>query len=117
MDNKEIFIPVILGTGREGRLSDIPANWMVKKVQETGAQSELIDVKDWIESPFTSNARSSDKAKALAEKFERADGVVVVAPEYNHGYPGELKLMLDMFFPEWGRIPCGICGVSYGKLG
>ncbi|MDD1740323.1 MAG: NAD(P)H-dependent oxidoreductase, partial [Methanothrix sp.] len=38
-------------------------------------------------------------------------------PEYNHGYPGELKMMLDMLFSEYAHKPVGICGVSSGPWG
>lgn len=47
----------------------------------------------------------------------RADGLVIVSPEYNHGYPGEMKLMLDQLYKEYNRKPVGICGVSSGALG
>ncbi len=49
--------------------------------------------------------------------MKRADGLVIVSPEYNHGYPGELKLMLDQLYQEYNRKPAGICGVSAGDLG
>jgi NAD(P)H-dependent FMN reductase len=26
----------------------------------------------------------------------QADGLVIVTPEYNHGYPGSLKAVLDL---------------------
>ena len=40
-----------------------------------------------------------------------------MAPEYDHGYPGELKMMLDMLYKEFNRKPVGICGVSAGGTG
>lgn len=113
----DLYIPVILGTGREGRQSDVPARWVTAKFAQAGIETELVDVRDWLESPFTDNSKKTQKAKDLAAKLTRAHGLVVVAPEYNHGYPGELKLLLDTFFPEFGRIPFGICGVSFGKQG
>lgn len=47
----------------------------------------------------------------------RADGMIIVSPEYNHGYPGELKMMLDEAFKEYHQKPAAICGVSNGGLG
>ncbi len=41
----------------------------------------------------------------------------MVSPEYNHGYPGELKMMLDMLYEEYFGKPVGICGVSSGVFG
>ena len=46
-----------------------------------------------------------------------ADAFIIVSPEYNHGYPGELKIFLDHFYEELNRKPVGICGVSGGSLG
>jgi NAD(P)H-dependent FMN reductase len=47
----------------------------------------------------------------------RADGLVVVAPEYNHGYPGILKHALDTNLKEYIHKPVGLCGVSAGGFG
>jgi NAD(P)H-dependent FMN reductase len=48
---------------------------------------------------------------------DEAHGFVIVVPEYNHGYPGELKLLLDALFDEYTNKPVGICGVSGGGFG
>ena len=47
----------------------------------------------------------------------RADGLIIVVPEYNHGYPGELKLLLDSLFEEYEKKPVLLCGVSAGGWG
>ena len=47
----------------------------------------------------------------------RADGFVLVAPEYNHGYPGMLKHALDTNLKEYIHKAVGICGVSAGSFG
>ena len=46
-----------------------------------------------------------------------ADGLVIVAPEYNHGYPGMLKHALDTNLKEYIHKPVGLCGVSAGGFG
>lgn len=38
-------------------------------------------------------------------------------PEYNHNFPGELKMMLDMLFNEYDNKRVAVCGVSSGPLG
>ena len=48
----------------------------------------------------------------FAERIARADGFVVITPEYNHGYPGTLKNALDLVNAEWRAKPMGF--VSYG---
>lgn len=117
MKENTLFIPIILGTARQGRNSEKAAQFVcneLKKYKEIA--TEIIDPRDFrIEA--TDNTGQSEQAKRLSEKFSRADGFIVVSPEYNHGYPGELKMMLDMLYKEYARKPIGICGVSMGGLG
>jgi NAD(P)H-dependent FMN reductase len=47
----------------------------------------------------------------------RADALIIVAPEYNHGYPGLLKHVLDTNLKEYIHKAVGICGVSAGPFG
>ncbi|HET9772482.1 MAG TPA: NADPH-dependent FMN reductase, partial [Acidimicrobiia bacterium] len=44
----------------------------------------------------------------------RADAVVFVTPEYNHGYPATVKNAIDFLFHEWADKPVGF--VSYGGI-
>jgi NAD(P)H-dependent FMN reductase len=111
-----MYIPVILGTARAGRQSEKAAAFMLQKADEAGLESEIIDVRDY-RLQATDNSKESPEAKKLAEKVLRADGLIIVSPEYNHGYPGELKMMLDMLFSEFAHKPVGICGVSSGPWG
>lgn len=109
-------IPVILGTARAGRQSEKVAHWMVGQVEATGAETELIDVRDY---PLTATDASeeSEQAKKYIGKISAADAYVFVVPEYNHGYPGELKMMLDLGYKQYGGKPALICGVSNGNFG
>lgn len=111
-----MFIPVILGTAREGRQSEKAARFMLQEALDAGLESEILDVRDY-RLAATDNTEKSLQAQRLAEKALRADGFIIVSPEYNHGYPGELKMMLDMLFSHYGKKPVGICGVSSGAWG
>jgi NAD(P)H-dependent FMN reductase len=53
----------------------------------------------------------------LGAAIERADAVVIVSPEYNHGYPGVLKNALDYFLPQFARTPVALVTVSGGGHG
>lgn len=79
-------------------------------------QTELIDVKDY-RIKATDRTKKSTQAKKFAEKINKADGLTIVTPEYNHGYPRELKMMLDMLYEEYDGKPVGLCGVSSGSFG
>lgn len=60
--------------------------------------------------------QKSPSAQALefAEKINSADGVIIVTPEYNGGYPASLKNVIDLLYQEWQRKPVGISTVSDG---
>jgi NAD(P)H-dependent FMN reductase len=89
---------------------------MAEEVNKAGYESEVIDVRDY-RIVATDKTEVSPQAKKLSQKINKADGLIIVTPEYNHGYPGELKMMLDMLYDEYAKKPVGFCGVSAGGLG
>lgn len=111
-----MYIPIILGTAREGRQSEKVARFILEEVEKTGLESEILDVKDY-RIQATDDSGETPLAKKLAEKVIAADGFIIVSPEYNHSFPGEMKMMLDMLYKEYARKPVGICGVSGGGMG
>ena len=54
------------------------------------------------------------KGRAWANRIGRAEGFLIVTPEYNHGYPGVLKNALDWVGREWVDKP--VAYVSYGNI-
>lgn len=107
-------IPIILGTAREGRLSEKVAMFVKNEVESAGHKTEVIDVRDY--APRRTQ-EISEKTKEYGEKINKADGLIIVSPEYNHGYPGELKMLLDSAYAEYAEKPLGICGVSISPMG
>src|SRR5438270_3353160 len=57
------------------------------------------------------------KDQAFSDLVRRADGLILVVTEYNHGCPGLLKHALDMCLEEYIHKAVGICGVSAGTFG
>ena len=109
-------VTIILGTGREGSKSEKVANFVVEEAKNFGFEVEYIKVKDWLDKPFT-GGMSEEKRNKMSEILNSSQGFIIVSPEYNHSFPGELKLFLDEFYEEFNHKPVGICGVSVGKLG
>lgn len=107
-------IPIILGTGRDGRRSEAVAQYVLEQAKKLGLESELLDVRDYA-SLFTH--RHDDKADAWKAKMAAADGFILVMPEYNHGFSGELKNVLDKAYAEYAKKPFGLVGVSEGSHG
>ena len=114
--NETLFIPVILGTPRQGRMSEYVANFVVSQVARlAGVETELFDVRKL---PFpTSDAGEQIKDPAFSAAMMRADALVIVVPEYNHGYPGLLKHVLDTNLKEYIHKAVGLVGVSAGPWG
>lgn len=111
-----LYIPILLGTARQGRQSELVAKYVLEQVKTDGRlATELIDVRDFLDQAAT-NGMSGEKSKKWSEIMRRGDGLVIVSPEYNHGYPGELKLMLDEIYEEYNRKPVAIVGTG-GRLG
>ncbi|HLE62763.1 MAG TPA: NAD(P)H-dependent oxidoreductase [Pyrinomonadaceae bacterium] len=116
MNNKPLFIPVILGTARKGRASENVANFVFSEVKKRdGIETELIDIRN-LNLPMD-DAGEAIKIPQFSATVERADGLVLVVPEYNHGYPGLLKHALDSNLKEYIHKAVGICGVSAGGFG
>jgi NAD(P)H-dependent FMN reductase len=116
MADRPLFIPVILGTPRQGRLSEHAAQLMHAEVaKRAGVESALIDV---ARLPIpVDDAGEAAKDPAFSEQMNRADALVLVVPEYNHGYPGLLKHVLDTNLAEYIHKAVGIVGVSAGVFG
>lgn len=53
----------------------------------------------------------------FAKKVTDADGILIVTPEYNGGYPAALKNVVDLLYAEWKRKPVAISTVSDGMFG
>ncbi|MBD2462701.1 NAD(P)H-dependent oxidoreductase [Oscillatoria sp. FACHB-1407] len=116
MQSSPLFIPVILGTPRQGRQSEFVAKFLVEQVgKQDGVETELIDIRTL---PIATNDEGEGiKDPGFSAQMERADGLIIVAPEYNHGYPGMLKHVLDTCLKEYIHKAVGICGVSAGPFG
>jgi NAD(P)H-dependent FMN reductase len=115
-DNKSLFIPVILGTARKGRMSHAASRLLWQEVaKRPNLETELIDITA-LPLPID-DAGEAIKDSGFADKMDRADGLVIVSPEYNHGYPGLLKHVLDSCLKEYIHKAVGLVGVSAGPFG
>ena len=113
---RPLFIPVILGTARRGRVSEHVARFVHGQVAGlAGVETELIDLRD-LALPCDDEGEAI-KDSNFSAAAARADAFVLVVPEYNHGYPGLLKHALDTNLKEYVHKAVGICGVSAGPFG
>ena len=116
MSDRALSIPVILGTGRKGRMSAHAARFVCRELgKREGVRTELIDIAD-LEHRLDDNGEGTGDPR-FAAVMARADGVVIVAPEYNHAMPGLLKHVLDSCLKEYIHKAAGIVAVSAGPFG
>jgi len=113
---RPLFIPIILGTARQGRQSENVARFVFEQTKKRAdVETELIDVRKL---PMRlDDAGEQMKDPNFSATIQRCDGLIIVTPEYNHGYPGLLKHALDMNLKEYIHKAVGICGVSAGPFG
>ncbi|MDQ6765350.1 MAG: NAD(P)H-dependent oxidoreductase [Verrucomicrobiota bacterium] len=116
MTEPALYLPILLGTPRQGRRSEHAARFVLHETRKrAGVETELIDVR---ELPLRmDDAGEQIKIPAFSAQMKRADGLIIVVPEYNHGYPGLLKHALDTNLEEYIHKVVGLCGVSAGPFG
>jgi NAD(P)H-dependent FMN reductase len=115
MMTRPLSIPVVLGTSRKGRLSAHVARVFVDLLnRRAGIKSELIDIAQLRLS--VDDAGEAIKDEGFAAAMNTADGLVIVAPEYNHSFPGLLKHVLDSCLQEYVHKAVGLVGVSSGPF-
>jgi NAD(P)H-dependent FMN reductase len=116
--NKTYRLAVIIGSTRQGRTGEAVALWAASQIGKHGGFTvDWIDLKD-LDLGTTQSAdhpksgRYSPSVAEFAQRIDVADAFLIVAPEYNHGYPAALKHALDAVYAEWNAKPAAI--VSYG---
>jgi len=111
-------LPLLIGTNRQDRRSIFAARWLVEQMRSRGdIETRLFDVAEFA-------LPQNDYGQAIKESFPewrdaivKADGLVIVTPEYNHGYPGTLKAVLDLLLREYVHKAVAFVGVSAGPWG
>lgn len=118
-----VKIQIILGSTRPNRRSEMVGKWVLEQIkQNPEVEAELIDLRDWplpfyneISGPSGLHGNFSvEIAKKWGEQVNKADGYIIITPEYNHGYPAVLKNALDYAYAEWNNKP--VAFVSYGGM-
>src|SRR3989475_9981940 len=118
-----VTISVIVGSTRQGRFSEKPAQWIFQHLQKRdGIDAQLLDLRDFPMPFFDQAVSPATPGRAPSENevvtrwtaaIAASDGVFFVTPEYNYGPSAVLKNALDWVYPEWNRKAAAF--VSYGS--
>jgi len=112
-------IQIIVGSVREGRIAIKVARWVQRSIERANystVQVELIDLKEWNLPIFSgghpplTGIYDQPKQQQWADKIASGDAVILISPEYNHGYSPALKNALDYLGKEWQGKPAAYIG-------
>lgn len=120
MDAEPVLLIVVAST-RPGRVGLPVARWFERAARDHGGFAvEVADLAE-IDLPLMDEPNhprlrryTHDHTRRWSATVERADAVVFVMPEYNHGYSGALKNAVDYLWQEWRHKP--VSTVSYGGV-
>ncbi|OLF04348.1 NADPH-dependent FMN reductase [Actinophytocola xinjiangensis] len=111
MDTR-LRVAVIIGSTRDGRVGESIGTWFVTVAQRRDdVELDVVDLRDFV-FPERYPEGVSDDMRRFCSAIGRADGFVVVTPEYNRSFPASLKQAIDFAYDEWHAKPAGF--VSYG---
>lgn len=115
------MITLIIGTNRPDSRTKAVALQVKAIYRKLGVSMHVIDLEK-LPPEFFLPATYAKKPRAftlMIKKVLKADGLVVVTPEYNGSMPGVLKYFIDMLpFPESFELrPVCFIGLSAGASG
>ena len=115
-------IAIISSSVREDRKSNRVALFFKNYIEANNIASvDVLDLFDYqfpvFEERLSFQKNPLAKTLEFAQKIKSADGVIIVTPEYNGGYPASLKNVVDLLLDEWKRKPVAISTVSAGAFG
>jgi NAD(P)H-dependent FMN reductase len=123
---KRMNIQILVGSMRVTKTGfDIAQNLASMLNSRAEIAIEIVDLADY-NLPFYTDTmapvnRKEDIVdpilKKWSDKILEADGFIIVAPEYNGGYPASLKNALDSLYKEWNNKPVALVGYSGGPTG
>ncbi|WP_019962032.1 NADPH-dependent FMN reductase [Woodsholea maritima] len=105
-------LALIYGSAREDRFCDILARWLIAALTDHPRFTvAIIDPRDY-DLPLTPLKPACSATLRLSRQLDKADGFIILCPDYNHSYSATLKAIIDSAYMEWKTKPVGL--VSYG---
>jgi NAD(P)H-dependent FMN reductase len=86
-------LALLVRNSEPGKFGTVLAEWFARQVD---ARDDFkLDLIDLARTPLAD----------LPARIDEADAIVIVSPEYNHGYPGDLKSAIDAVRRPWYAKP------------
>lgn len=117
-------LQVIVGSTREGRVSQRVASWVAQEAKNLpDTDVEIVDLVEYplpffdepISPQYNPDRKPSEATKKWLDKIAQADAYVLVTPEYNRSYSAVLKNALDYIDFQFAKKPVAL--VAHGSTG
>lgn len=119
--NTVINLNIISGTDRPNSNAMRVSQYLADRYRAAGAVPGITDLRNFPVEHVSGGKYGEDipEVEQFLEPIINSDGLVIVVPEYNGGYPGILKLMIDyMPFPRaLDKKPIAFVGEATGAFG
>ncbi|MEN8236776.1 MAG: NADPH-dependent FMN reductase [Pseudomonadota bacterium] len=116
-------ITVFYGSMRSNRLGIRAVKYMIEKLQKRGHEVTLVDAMQenlpLLDQRYSDypEGKAPQQLERLRELYQKSEGFLVVAGEYNSTLQPGLKNLLDYFFKEYFHRPSAIVSYSIGSFG
>ncbi|MBK6882042.1 MAG: NAD(P)H-dependent oxidoreductase [Flavobacteriales bacterium] len=100
-----LHIALISASVRTDRKSHHVALHLKRSIEATDHSVDLLDLKEFDFPLFEERLKFMKEPLAkvvdFAERIRKADGVIIVTPEYNGSFPASLKNVIDLLTEDW----------------
>lgn len=115
------MICLVSGTNRPGSQTLRVTRLLEKLYKAQGVETSILDLNTLPHEIFQPEAYAAKPTsfQSFSDTVLKAEGLVIVTPEYNGSFPGVLKLFIDMLkFPEsFEKKPVAFVGLAAGMWG
>ncbi|RJS91335.1 NADPH-dependent FMN reductase [Salinisphaera sp. Q1T1-3] len=103
-------LALVMGSARHGRRCDAVTAWVRHRIEANSDWLvEIIDPQrlalSFIDQPLPRASWAN-----LEARLDHAEAMLIVSPEYNHGYTAALKQLIDASSASWCAKPVGLVG-------
>lgn len=113
-------IAIISASVRDGRKSHNVALHLERTLKATSNTVDLLDLHEFDFPLFHERLKFMKeppvKVLDFAERIRKAEGVIIVTPEYNGSFPASLKNVIDLLTEDWKGKPISFCTASGGAF-
>jgi NAD(P)H-dependent FMN reductase len=119
-----VKLGIVIGSIRQGRVTDRLAKWVANEAKEThGFETSIIDLKDFpmplfdeaISPQFNPDRKAPKDVQVWLDAVAGCDAIALVTPEYNRSYSSVLKNALDYLDFQLQHKPVML--VAHGSTG